>query len=273
MYKRQNDNITIINERSKTLSAEVEQIKTEITTTQESLNKVKAEYETVKATLYYKKYPTAFLTFDDGPSQSTAAILDILNQNNIKATFYCNARQLDGTTMYDDVLKRIVNEGHILAVHSYSHDYELIYSSKKAFFDDLDTALKILETKSGAKINLIRLPSGTASAKMFCKKYGGSEEVFSEIMEELEKRGIHVADWNIDTNDWSPKTTSESISANVKKDAQRRLNSTYKTAIVLMHNKDKSVAALPGVITTLKDSGFQFEPMKPGGYTYIQKTR
>ena len=67
-------------------------------------------------------------------------------------------------------------------------------------------------------------------------------------MEELDSRGIFVSDWNIDTNDWSSKTTAESIVSEIKTTAASKLGATYKTALVLMHNKEKSAAALPGVI-------------------------
>lgn len=270
--KEINEDITIINERTQTLSQEISGIKTETEEAKKILDNLQKEYDQLRITVYYKKNPTAFLTFDDGPSKYTDDILDILKQNNIKATFYCNARQLDGTSVYDSVLKRIVDEGHVIAVHSYSHDYAEIYSSKEAFFNDLDKAITILEEKSGTKINLIRLPSGTASAKSFCEKYGGSADVFRQIMEELDSRGIFVSDWNIDTNDWSSKTTAESIVSELKTTAASKLGSTYKTALVLMHNKEKSAAALPGVIAVLKELNFAFEPMQPGGYAYIQRT-
>ena len=65
-----------------------------------------------------------YLTFDDGPSDNTDALLDVLAEHNVKATFFVN-----GYEGYEEALNRIVNEGHTLALHTYTHDYAHVYES------------------------------------------------------------------------------------------------------------------------------------------------
>lgn len=76
----------------------------------------------------------AYLTFDDGPSKYTPQILDILRENDIKATFFITGWCIDGK---EHILKQVADEGHTIALHSYSHDYDKIYASRRAWLDDL----------------------------------------------------------------------------------------------------------------------------------------
>ena len=76
---------------------------------------------------------TVYLTFDDGPSDNTDAILDILAEKDVKATFFV-VTQGGGTAV--DRLKRIAAEGHTLGMHSFTHKYQQIYSSVEAFLED-----------------------------------------------------------------------------------------------------------------------------------------
>ena len=74
-----------------------------------------------------------YLTFDDGPSSSTSKILDILKNENVKATFFV----VNYSDYYSNMIKRIVDEGHTIALHSYTHQYKIIYSSVESYYDDL----------------------------------------------------------------------------------------------------------------------------------------
>ena len=76
-----------------------------------------------------------YLTFDDGPGPNTKKLLDILKKNGVKATFFVTGKTDDFSK---EIYKRIVDEGHTLGMHSYSHVYEEIYASDKAFTQDLD---------------------------------------------------------------------------------------------------------------------------------------
>jgi peptidoglycan/xylan/chitin deacetylase (PgdA/CDA1 family) len=77
--------------------------------------------------------PKVYLTFDDGPSENTDRILDILDDYNVKATFFVIGQD---PVEYGDTYKRIVDEGHTIGMHSYSHNYSKIYASEEAFIED-----------------------------------------------------------------------------------------------------------------------------------------
>jgi len=219
----------------------------------------------------YKTQPTAFLTFDDGPSAKTNLILDILKEYDIKATFFIIGMQAEKSGA-DTIIKRIVEEGHTIGCHSYSHKYEDIYKSVDAFFADFDKANNIIEAAAGFKPHLFRFPSGTATALDFCRKYGGNRSVYDDIVAELDKRGFIVNDWNIDTLDYSPKTGVRNIIDNAVEGAQKRLGTSYvyKSALILMHDGSDTVAALPDIIKNLKLMGYNFESLNEDSYSYKQ---
>lgn len=80
----------------------------------------------------------AYLTFDDGPSGNvTPQILDILNREGIKATFFVLGSRVE---LYPEILKREYEEGHYIANHGYSHVYTNIYSSQNAVLDEYNRA-------------------------------------------------------------------------------------------------------------------------------------
>ena len=83
--------------------------------------------------IYHSDTKRAFLTFDDGPSSVTNTILDVLKQENVKATFFVLGSRVEAKP---DVVKRIYDEGHFIANHGYSHVYESIYASPQAVLDE-----------------------------------------------------------------------------------------------------------------------------------------
>ena len=107
------------------------------------------------APLVKQKTKVAYLTFDDGPSINTIKILNILDQYQVKATFFVIGNE-EGYA--DKSYQEIIKRGHTLALHSYSHDYNLIYRSKNDFFKDLKRLELLLGDKYGAKTNIVRIP-------------------------------------------------------------------------------------------------------------------
>lgn len=190
-----------------------------------------------------------YLTFDDGPSNNTARILDILKEYNVKATFFVNGKTSDqAKQMY----KRIVKEGHTLAMHSYSHNYSDIYSSVNAFAKDVDKLADYLESITGVRPKYYRFPGGssTSQAKVSIKK----------LIKHLNSKGIKYFDWNVQNSD-AQKTvlTKEELIANVVNGVNR-----HNDCIVLMHDansRDNTVESLPQLIEMLLDSGAQVLPI------------
>lgn len=101
-----------------------------------------------------------YLTFDDGPSGNTGEILDILAEYDVKATFFVVGKEEE---KYQPLYKRIVEEGHTLAMHSYSHKYDEIYQSKESFAADLSKLQEFLYDTTGVWCRYCRFPGGSSN--------------------------------------------------------------------------------------------------------------
>lgn len=181
-----------------------------------------------------------YLTFDDGPSIYTNEILDILKEYNIKATFFVVGKE---DAQYDEVYKRIVDEGHTLGMHSYSHKYNEIYASEKAFLDDIDKLQSFLEEKTGQKCIFSRFPGGSSNTV--------SSVDMNILISDLAKRGITYFDWNVSSGDAvAGYISSKQIVSNCTDSL-----SSYQTAVMLMHDsaeRKTTVEALPELIETIE---------------------
>lgn len=191
------------------------------------------------------------LTFDDGPGQYTEYLLDILKKYNVQATFFVTAQY--GHT---NVMKRIVDEGHSIAIHSYTHNYNEIYQSADAFFYDLERMSNVIYDNTGQRTNLIRFPGG--SSNMVSRFNPG---IMTYLTKEVERRGYVYFDWNIDSMDTSVYD-SETIKNNVINNLG---NGSY---VVLQHDiKQASVNAVEGIIQYGLANGYTFLPLNANSYT------
>ena len=180
-----------------------------------------------------------YLTFDDGPSSSTGAILDILKQYDVKATFFVCGKP---DSRYTDLYKRIVDEGHTLGMHSYSHKYNVIYESTDAFKDDLDKLRRFLNETTGTWSKYYRFPGGSSNTV--------SQADMKELVQCLEDEGITFFDWNVAGGDATSGATKATIYNNVVNNVPR-----FKHSIVLLHDaadKMSTVEALPEIIEAIQ---------------------
>ena len=279
-----NNSISKLEEEKAAMIQRNEIYSTDINALQESIDVVSAEKDSIEKELVYerkmasyKTEHTVFLTVDDGTSSNTHKILDILNEAGVKGTFFVVGSQVvNNGSVAREAVKRIVDEGHTLAIHCYNHSYSEIYKSKEAYFADFDKVVALLKDISGYSPNIVRLPSGTYSAKLFCGQYSGTTDTYYEIVSELYARGYEVIDWNIDTEDFTTATGVDNIISNAISGAKTRLTRTYKTAVILMHDTVDTYKALPEIISQLKaiqtSSGktFRFEMLENGGYVSRQ---
>ena len=190
-----------------------------------------------------------YLTFDDGPSGNSDAILDILDDYNVKATFFVVGKEDDESKR---IYKRIVDEGHTLAMHSYSHKYSYIYSSLDNFKDDLDRIQNLLYDVTGVDCDLYRFPGGSSNQV--------SNVDMAEYIRYVNDEGIRYLDWNVASGDaTSAPLTADDLVENVMSDVVK-----YKTSVVLMHDadsKDSTVEALPTLIEKLQAEGALILPV------------
>ena len=181
-----------------------------------------------------------YLTFDDGPSYNTDRILDILNEYGVKATFF-----VVGKEGYTKEYQRIVEEGHTLGMHSYSHKFREIYKSVDSFGKDMDDIHTFLYEVTGTDCSLARFPGGSSNTI--------SKVDMKELIAYLDREGIAYYDWNVSSGDASGTYISASqIVENVLNGVKR-----YDSAIVLMHDsptKDTTVEALPIIIEKILES-------------------
>lgn len=202
------------------------------------------------ANIYDSETKRVFLTFDDGPSKTvTTQILDILKQENIKATFFVLGSRVD---LYPDIVKRQYDEGHYLASHGYSHIYSQIYASPQSVLDEYNKTLTSIRSAIGAyeyNPHLFRFPGGYTGGK-----YAQVKEQAAGL---LEQNGILNIDWNALTADSAGAKTTEEFITELEKTVPK-----YNSVVVLMHdagNKSATVEALPTIIQYFRDRGFEFE--------------
>jgi len=188
-----------------------------------------------------------YLTFDDGPSSNTSKILDILKEQNIKATFFV----VNYGSSFDPVVQRIVNEGHTIALHSYTHNYKIIYASEEAYFDDLYNLKNKVKNTTGVDSNIIRFPGGTSNTISSFNK-----GIMTKLAIAVKEKGFHYFDWNVDSKDAGSAKSSIDVYNNVM--SGLILN---KSNVVLMHDLSyniKTVDALKNIIVDSKNKGYTF---------------
>lgn len=184
-----------------------------------------------------------YLTFDDGPSQSTPQILDILKENGVKATFFVVGKTDEASVK---LYQRIVEEGHTLAMHSYSHRYNEIYKSQENFVEDMEKLQEYLYEVTGIWPRFYRFPGGSSNTV--------SDVDMQKLMAYLNENGITYFDWNISSGDAS----SVQISAdNIVDNCVNGLRDKSE-CMILMHDaneKKTTVEALAKVIKRISESG------------------
>lgn len=180
-----------------------------------------------------------YLTFDDGPSIYTDEILDILEAYDIKATFFVVGKESESAK---EALCSIVDKGHTLGMHSYSHKYKEIYESVEAFGEDFEKLRDYLYEVTGVRSNVYRFPGGSSNtiSKIDIKEFAGY----------LDSQDVVYFDWNISSGDAASKPLDvDTLVKNCTADVTRR-----ETSVILMHDsaaKHTTVEALPTIIENI----------------------
>lgn len=212
-------------------AAVVEQVMTPVQVSDESLLAV------IPDSQLYEGQKLVYLTFDDGPSTYTDEILDILAEYDVKATFF-----VLGKEGYEEQYQRIIDEGHTLALHSYTHQYSQIYDSPEAFRQDIIQLSDYLYEMTGYRCEFYRFPGGSSNTIIQFDK--------NECFDILEEEGLVYFDWNVTSKDASSyRLSSQAIVNNVLSGV-----SQANTSVVLMHDasdKYTTVEALPIILESL----------------------
>ena len=208
--------------------------------------------DTVERTVIVKKQVnyygdgSIYLTFDDGPSYLTSQILDILDEENVKVTFF--------VTSANEYTKRAYDSGHAIALHSATHNYSYIYANSDNYFNDLDNISNSVYNVIGIRSKIIRFPGG--SSNTISRNYNNG--IMSYLTMEVVNRGYTYFDWNVDSNDaGSDIYNSNNIYYNVVNNLSHN-----KTNVVLMHDSaghSATVEALRDIIFYGKQYGYTFK--------------
>lgn len=193
-----------------------------------------------------------FLTFDDGPSTSvTPYILDLLSQQNVKATFFVLGSKVEANP---DLVKREYDEGHYIANHGYSHKYSEMYSSTQNVLDEYNKTNDLIKEAIGNhnyNSLVFRFPGGSSG--------GPYNDLKQEAKELLKQNGIASLDWNALTNDAAGANTKEKIMENFYNTVQNKTS-----IVILMHDAPDKILTyecLPEIIQYFKDNGYEFKTM------------
>lgn len=191
----------------------------------------------------------AYLSFDDGPSEETIKVLDILKEEGIHATFFLIGEEI--TPEREDIVRRIVEEGHTIGLHTYCHDYTKMYHSVDAFLEDYEKVYQRIYEVTGKKPVIFRFPGGSKN------KY--VSRIAKEVIKEMERRGFCYYDWNVSAEDSVGRPTAYSIRANIFKDVFR-----FEQPVILMHDSainKVTISCLPDIIKEIRKAGYEFDTL------------
>lgn len=195
-----------------------------------------------------------YLTFDDGPSKNTPAVLDILARYNIKATFFTIGRMIEKNP---NTARRIYEEGHLLACHTQSHDLDKIYKNPDAFLQDVNEWRETVKKTVGSDVGAYyyRFPGGSPSA--------GGRSGRGRYVEAMNKAGYVGFDWNLAFNDaWLQGNKDDLPVIDYLWKSYEETYSWYKNKqplIFIIHDTlNESVELLPRAIEDLIAKGYEF---------------
>ena len=195
------------------------------------------------------KKGTVYLTFDDGPSTAiTPKVLDILKAKNVKATFFIINYDAAG----EKIIQRAFAEGHTVAIHGYSHNYQAIYKSEEAYMENLTKLQAKIKASTGYTATVTRFPGG--SSNMVSKFNPG---IMTRLCTLVKEKGFTYFDWNVSSEDAAGAKTADAMYNNVVRGLKKN-----RQNVVLMHDfssNAKIVEALPRIIDFGIENGYAFD--------------
>ncbi|MDN3675342.1 polysaccharide deacetylase family protein [Flavobacterium branchiarum] len=171
------------------------------------------------------------LTFDDGPSEITLEVLDVLKNYDVKATFFCIGKNIE---KHPEIIERILSEGHQVGNHSYSHSHFFDLYNTKKIFEELKRTDLLLEKFTSRKIQFFRPPYGVTTPS---------------IRRALKLSGHKVIGWNIRSLDGGIKDQEVIYNRIIKR--------VSPGGIVLLHDTAKhSVLVLEQFLQFLQQNNY-----------------
>ncbi|MDT9335606.1 polysaccharide deacetylase [Clostridium perfringens] len=202
-----------------------------------------------------------FLTFDDGPSNTTEKILNTLKEKDVHATFFVLGNSIEKDSKRQEYLKEELKSGNAIANHSYSHDFKKLYPGNKlnidSFMNELNKTNDIMKSILGEEFDckVLRMPGGYGTRKYY------KDPSLKEFDNILQENGIINVDWNALDGDAEGKPYSTEEMLNYVKKTSKGKNHV----VILMHDaagKEKTVEILPQIIDYYKNEGYEFKVIK-----------
>ena len=198
-----------------------------------------------------------YLTFDDGPGKYTQKLLNTLDKYGVRVTFFVTAQY----SSYLNLIKSEADAGHVVAVHTYNHNFSSVYASTTAYWNDFNKMNEVIEKQTGHKSNLARFPGGSSNkvSRQYCTG------IMSTLTKQMGDRGYYYFDWNVDSNDAGGTTTSAGIITNLK----NRVKSNGASVVLCHDVKSYTVDAMDTFIPWALKEGYIFLPLSekaPGAH-------
>lgn len=192
----------------------------------------------------------AYLTFDDGPTtKATSKILDILKEENVKATFFVVGKHVKENP---DLVKREYDEGHYIGNHGYNHNNKLLYKNMESFKEEVvNTDIEISKAIGVENYcsHIFRFPNGFMS-----NNYKSQKKSALNVLTDL---NYFYVDWNCLNKDSERKYSNAQLLNNLKKTSKNK-----GTLIILMHDTadvNKTYDILKDSIKYLRSQGYSFK--------------
>jgi peptidoglycan-N-acetylglucosamine deacetylase len=186
---------------------------------------------------------TVYITFDDGPNENTEAILKVLNQYGAKASFFMLEPNMK---KHSEAVRHMVEEGHSVGLHGVTHDVSEVYQSSESVVGEMLTAQSTLESITGIRSELIRVP------------YGSVPNMKPEYLKAVKREGFSLWDWNVDSEDW--KYHSGEYVQNVM-DQLASYSYENQPKVILIHEKPTTLAYLDSLLKKLTDQGYNMKTL------------
>ncbi len=234
-----------------------EELEQTIQDLKDQIESLRAQVERLKLSAANTGPKICYLTFDDGPSENTLKILDILKKANAKATFF-----VLGTGNLD-YLDEIHAGGHAIGLHGDNHVYKSIYASEEAFFANIESLRSKVKARTGVDTQLLRFPGGSSNAvsKSICPG------IMTKLVKSVQEKGYTYFDWNVSAEDATGKPITAQQMVKIVTDMAKDKNQIC----ILMHDsssKTTTVEALPAMIAALRDMGYRFEALSADAYSF-----
>lgn len=194
----------------------------------------------------YNDRSLIYLTLDDGPNRKTGTLLDVLKKHQVKATFFILGKNIEGN---EHLIRRIVAEGHLIALHGMTHEREEFYASPMTAVRQMKDVQSLIYEVTGIHTNMARTI------------YGSDAGMTPAHWQAMDEAGFEIWDWNVGSLDHIYKKDNAPIEQRVF----NRLEANFEmniASIILAHDHSMTPKALDTIIRYAKERDYEFRTLE-----------